>query len=299
VLEVASIYLGLSILRNFDNTHKPLSDSVGSDPDTLVNGEVGRRRYGAHGITRYGARIVRNAAHLIEREGGRARTVFATATAPNLPIEQMARLHERWHKAVELYRLGLRRMLQAEGLSGESVTVSEIQEKRYERTGIPVLHIHTVFINKDARGRWVITPEDHDRLWLNAVTATIGIDHLDVSASCSLERVKHSTEGYIGKYMSKGAKVVESMVQAGFDGWLPKQWWNCSRALRARIDQKTRAPHALAGWLYDAADRKGADIWLWHRDVEIEFDGLQTIVIARYGRLTARTMHQLEAFDST
>lgn len=281
--------LGLSPLPNFDS-----SLSEGSVADEGVPGVV--KLYGSRGITSHGRRMVRNAAYLIEHEGGRSRAVFATVTVPSLPMEQMRVLHERWHKATEIYRLGLKRALRKQGLSGESVSVSEIQEKRYQRTGVPVLHIHTVFIGKTASGQWAITPEDHDRIWLAALNVAIGVELNDISVACNLQRVKKSTEGYIGKYMTKGSKVVGELVRKGFAGWIPQQWWSCSRSLRARIDRKTRCVHDLANWLNDAADFEGTDVWLWHKDVVLEMMDGYKVTIARYGRLSIRQTAEIHAY---
>lgn len=284
-----ALLLGLSPLPIFD------SDSVEVAGTPEVAGHRVTRQ-GLNGITSHGTRMVRNAAHLIEREGGRSGAVFATATVPELPLEQMAILHERWHKATEIYRLNLKRMLQKKGLSGESVSVFEIQEKRYKRTGVPVLHIHTVFRGKTRSGQWAITPEDHDRIWVAALNAAIGTNLVDVRAACNLQRVKQSTEGYIGKYMTKGTKVVAELVSKGFTRWIPKHWWACSRPLRARIDAETRCPHELADWLNDSADIEGSEVWLWHRDIVLEMSDGHKITIARYGRLSIRQTAQIHAY---
>lgn len=240
---------------------------------------------GLKGITPFGARMVRNAAHLIQQVGRGGRVVFATATVPGLPMQDMRVLHENWHKVVELYRLGLRRALQADGLSGESVTVSEIQKERHERTGIPVLHLHTLFVGRRHSAGWAISTEQHDRLWRNAIAAVLHGPIENFPSSCKMERVKYSAEGYIGKYMTKGGKVVGKIVEAGYARWMPKQWWNCSRTLRARIDNQTRRPDELGDWLAQAAKEEGGDVWKWHRVVEIEMGEGEKVAMALYGRL--------------
>lgn len=275
----------------------PIFDSLDVVPARTVESLTKpRNRKGLLGITSYGRRIVRNAAHLIENEGGKHRAVFATCTVPDLPIEQMRVLHERWHKVVEIYRLGLKRSLQREGLSGESVTVSEVQEKRYERTGVPVLHIHTVFVGKTSVGKWAVTPEDHDRIWVAALNST-GIVKLDKAPiACNLQRVKQSAEGYIGKYMTKGSKVVAELIRKGWASWIPKHWWSCSRSLRARVNAQTRRVSEFADWLNDCAGLEGAEVWLWHRDVTIQMKDGSSVVIAKYGRLKPSEVKRIKDF---
>lgn len=296
VWELVSPTLGLSMLRNSDISKNPLASRDSEGSVLAEEGDRPKTRYGTKGITRFGARIVRNAAHLIENERGHSWCSFATVTVPDLPMEQMAMVHENWDSVVELYRLGLRRTLQNNGLSGEIVTVSELQEKRYKRTGVPVLHLHSVFVGRTGRGKWAVSTERHDRLWLNALNAVLGIKLSKAPASCNIQRVNKSAEGYIGKYMSKGSNLVKELVAKGFSGWLPKQWWSCTHSLRKRIDAKTRRIHELADFLYDAADVEGGNIWKFHCDVTYEVTEDCTIVIARYGRLTQEFMRTIESY---
>jgi hypothetical protein len=281
--------LGLSPLCIFDK--QAVTEFESSLPSVAI-----APRKGLKGITKKGARTVRNACYLIERDGGRARCVFATCTVPDLPIEQMTALHSNWNKAVEIYRLGIKRALQEQGLSGKSVTVSEIQEKRYEKTEIPVLHIHSVFIGKSAVGRWVVTPDVHDEIWKRALSAAIGENIIDCSVACNLQRVKKSAEQYLGKYMTKGARVVVSIINSGYGEWLPKHWWNCTRSLREQIDRETLCPNHLAGWLYDSATLDSCDIWLFVHDVEVALDDGNKIIIARIGRLKRSFVKYLTEF---
>lgn len=274
--------LGLSPLPIFD------TNSVEDSEASKVNSSAdsGRARKGLRGITPHGARMVRNAAYLLERELGRARCVFATVTVPNLPMHQMRRIHEQWHQIVERYRLNIRRLIERHGLRCEMVTVSEIQEKRYERTGLPVLHLHSVFGGKTFCGHWAMTVEEHDEVWRRALNAVDGVHVKEVPSSCNLQRVKKSAECYLGKYMTKGCKVVSELSGTKFEGWIPKHWWNCTRSLRSRIDQQTRFPHSLGDWLEYCGASECCDVWQWHRLVEIEMGDGQKVAIARYGKLT-------------
>lgn len=256
-----------------------------------------KRRYGLRGITSYGARRVRNACYLIQASVPKMCTVFSTCTVPAFPLEEMRRLHERWSEVVESFRRKLRRRLQENGLSGDSVTVSEIQEKRYQRTGLPVLHIHTVFVGRRRDGKPAISTEAHDAMWRESLSIALGYDVGEVRSACNLQWVKKSAEGYLGKYMTKGVKAVAALVKEGFDGWLPKQWWGMSRALGQEINNKTRRADGIAEWLNNVAEIEGADVWLWHKDVEIEMFNGDQVKMARYGRLTQSFMRDWRAQD--
>lgn len=158
ILPPKAVAMGLSPLRNFDKLlHKGLG------PNEAVPRSV--KRYGRNGITAYGARRVRNCCYELQARAPKQCVAFATATIPDLPFEVMARLHEKWHVVVDAYRRKITRRLKDNGLSGDSVTVSEVQTKRYERTGIPVLHLHTVFVGRRPGQNWVISTKDHDRIW--------------------------------------------------------------------------------------------------------------------------------------
>lgn len=276
----------------------PLGSSPHTNSDELQKAVVPgldgvehvKLRYGKRGITTYGARRVRNACYLIEAGLPKMCTVFSTCTVPTLPFESMRLIHERWSDVVEHFRRKLRRRLQEQGLSGDSVTVSEIQEKRYERTGLPILHIHTVFGGRRRDGKPAISPEAHDAMWREALSLALGDDVGEVRSACNLQWVKKSAEGYLGKYMTKGTKVVNRLIEEGFDGWLPKQWWSVSRALGKEIDNQTRRVDELAEWFNDIAEVEGANVWIFHRDVEIEMFNGDKVKMARYGRLTQSFM---------
>lgn len=283
--EAMGAALGLSPLNNFDRCPDLSQDAASADAQSVAGVIEPPLRYGVKGITPRGARRVRNACHLIQEAGSRYRTVFATCTVPDYPLEVMASIHQSWHKVIDAYRRKLTRALQKQGLSGESVTVSEIQEKRYERTGIPVLHIHTVFCGVTRAGRWAISIKEHDEMWRESLAIALGHEVTQIGSACNLQRVKKSAEGYLGKYMTKGRQAVSAVVSSGFGGWMPKQWYGLTRSLGHRIDCETRDVRELADWLNDVAEIEGSNVWLWHRDVRIEMGDGQTITIARYGRL--------------
>ena len=280
--------MGSSHLTNFDKPSELDGERQARDGESPV-------RYGLRGITSHGARRVRCGCHLLEQEFGKHRIVFATATVPPLPIETMGRIHKSWHRAIDAYRRQIARALKADNLSGEIITVTEVQEKRYKNSGIPVLHIHSVFVGKNRCGHWVISPKLHDDIWRRSLGIAAGADIGEVGSACNLQRVRKSTEGYLGKYMTKGTKVVRKMVMDGFDGWLPKQWWSCSRSISKRIDEQTRDVSDIAEWLNAVADIEGGGFWIWKHDVFLEFDDGTKFRIARYGRLNKRLTAEIQA----
>lgn len=289
ILPPKAVPMGSSSQKNFDKL------KGGSVPEGAGGPQV-VTRYGRNGITAYGARRVRNCCHELQSRAPKNCVAFATVTVPELPFEMMACLHEKWDEVVDTYRRKLRRKLRDDGLCGESVTVSEIQSKRYERTGIPVLHLHSVFVGRRPGKDWAISTKDHDEMWHSTLVIVLGKDIPELSSACNIQRVRKSAEGYLGKYMTKGTKVVRELCEKGFVGWLPKQWWAANRGLCQAVDNKTRFVPDFAEWLNHIADVKGADVWTWHKDVSIEMSDGQVITMARYGRIRLSHVAEILAF---
>lgn len=270
--------LGLSIHSNSDKPQNP------------------RPVYGQKGITSKGARTVRNAAFILQREAGRRRLTFSTVTLPSLSENDLLTLNDQWNKLIELYRLGMSRLLRKKGLSGEIVGVSEIQEKRYARSGLPMLHAHFVFVGCAKPGQWAVSPKAHDRIWKRAICATLGRDVSVGKSCCNLQCVKKDAAGYLGKYLSKGGKVIEEIKEDGFEWWLPRQWWNCSRSLSARVKQQTRRifPDKFVELLLDLCESGDRRVWEYSRGVILSFSDGKTVAMATYGRLSSEFMCFIE-----
>lgn len=281
VLQGLGPLMGLSLLTNFDRVFEWA-------PRRGFKLSSGRTPYGHRGLTSLGAQKVRNAVYLLEASAGKARCVFATCTVPDLPRHVLDSIHQNWHKAVEIYRLNIRRALQDAQLSGEIVTVTEVQEKRYEGSGLPVLHVHAVFVGVTKTGQFAITRKFHDEAWRRALSSAARLQIKEVKVACNLQRVKHGTARYLAKYMSKGAETIASIAGSEFISWIPKQWWSCSRLLARRIDNETRCIDSLAYWLIDAKNIESMNLWAWHKEVLITLDSGETIHMATIGKLTDR-----------
>ncbi len=263
-----ALLMGLSNVTNFDK--KPRRQS----------------RSGLRGITSLGGHRVRNACYLLTREAGKHRLSFSTVTVPNLSEKHMVKLHLRWHEVIDRYRLLLSRQLISAGLTGEIVGVSEVQEKRYDRAGFPVLHAHFIFVGCMSRGGWIITPDRHDYIWRKSLESVLSIRLSSVSAACKLQPVRKDAAGYLGKYMSKGTSAVASAVADGFEWALPKQWWNCSRSLSKRMSKQIRNFTEGVPWLIAQAVARNADIWAFYKVVTIEMPDGELVDVGSYGKLS-------------
>lgn len=244
-----------------------------------------RKRTGVDGITSYGRRQLKNGAALVERIAGRSQTTFATCTLPGLPAEDILKLGQNWNKVIDSYKRSMTRLLIKRGLTPNIVIASEIQPKRSEREGIPVLHIHAVFQGRKKGRPWAISTDEHDAVWQNAISAVVGYP-VPCPRACNMQQVRKSASGYLGKYLSKGVGSTEKWKELGLQDYLPKQWWSMTRSLKTLIDKNKiyrsvsfgEVAHCLAGELEN-------DNWKWFRDFELEWQG-RNIRMSRYGELT-------------
>ena len=288
-LKAASLFMGLSLVQNFDNLVQPSEDEV-SPPDVPV------RRYGRNGITRPGARTVRQAAYLMQKKWGKGRLTFATVTVPDLPEEKMGVVHEKWNEIVERYRLLVRRQLEKDGLPAYVLSVSEVQEKRYEKTGWPVLHLHSIWVGRMPYGGWSISTKMHDSIWRKAMSVAIPTVGVSFKSAANLKVVESSASGYLGKYMSKGTAVVRSMIEDGFEGWLPRQWWNASRKLTRWVKRETVQSGEFGEFLMAAASGDDKSIWEFSGHVQIDIGDKQGYWLATYGRLNSVVAQELREY---
>lgn len=295
VLNAVGVPLGLSLLSFSDNPElAPLNDALYPPASGISSAKKMPPRYGAKGIGRGAARTVRNACFLLERRRGVGHCVFATVTLPDLPESQLALIHENWYQVVELYRLALKRELIRFGLTGESVSVMEVQEKRYERTGLPVLHIHTVFCGRTSSGQWALSTERHDEIWRNAIRAILpDLESSAFLSSCNLQPVKKSAGAYLSKYMSKGTRVVRWIVECGYSSWLPRRWWAISKNLRQEIASKTVDADDISDCLFEDAYGSCSEFWKWAKPVYIEIAPDELVVVAIYGKVHDWVCEQL------
>lgn len=263
-----AVLMGLLNVPNFDNAENQI------------------QRKGLKGITRKGRRTVRNGCYLLEKESGHKFLTFATVTCPSLTDEQMGTIHEKWFKIVEHYRREIRRELRRAGLPGEMVGVSEIQPKRFKKEGKPCLHCHFVWKGRKRGHNWAINPKKHDEIWLRAIDAVIPGAVDCVKSAAQLKNVKSSAEGYLSKYLSKGAGDLKEVVRLGFASWVPKQWWSCSRSLSQRIRRSQYVFEKGTDWLIRLGEDRNTDMYLYFVPIKVEGKRGDEICVGYTGRLT-------------
>lgn len=197
------------------------------------------KAYGEHGITGYGKRVVKNGSLILEQKYSKSRLGFVTCTLPSFAEEHQRAINANWSEVTRRFYQKLKRQLAKISKPFIYTGVTEIQEKRFKKYGLPVPHLHFVYLCRDSsRSRyWLYVCQIH-RAWneaLREVSKKLGYryDFSDENklASVHCKCVRKSSAGYLGKYISKGCKVVESMKEQGFHEF-PKQWWTASMQLK-------------------------------------------------------------------
>ena len=224
-------------------------ESAKSEPSRYLNltkGSVSRkRRKGLSGLTKRGGIAIKQGAFLLQQKYGSRRLSFNTVTIPPLPYYERRLLAQYWgeftRRFFEEYRRYLRRVSQD---SDSIVSVTEIQSKRYKRTGELYLHLHFVCVGVSPNGRYLVHPSWLRSLVKRCVTNLLAslpeydFDFLLLPVSwsncCKMEVVKSNASAYLSKYMAKGRVALESVDE--YDrGFLPYQWWYVSSALKQAV----------------------------------------------------------------
>lgn len=214
---------------------------------------IKRSAKGRKGITRYGTKMVRNACHCLQTEYGKKRLGFGTLTLASTPHvdgeprpELFPLLCESWSEIVRKTNQEIKRELERAGGVPETVGVTEIQTKRSKKVGFCVPHLHFVYVSwdgkrRDEKGRpvWYLPhvkiKEIFDRVCVNELARVTGFpaESLSVNNRVNVQAVKKSAEGYLGKYMSKGAEDVKKYLEEDPDRKdIPSHWWHCTKGLR-------------------------------------------------------------------
>lgn len=248
-----------------------------------------RAKRGTGGITRHGARTVRNGAFLLEQKYGRKNLTFLTCTLPWVSETAEYAAGREWAEIVRIFNQSLIRLLESAGLPPTYVGCTEIQGGRYEERGGLPLHVHLVFPGRKPFGHWVISANQFRNLWRRAVVARCPeFASVKFSASIDCQPVRESAENYLGKYMSKGAPMLAAMLSddPGLLEFLPSAWWSCSANLRKAIATRVAGGNLSAIKLIRDV-RSGDTSVGFSSEVRIEMADRNVVTVAVIGKLTA------------
>lgn len=270
-------YLGLSLLPN---SHRV---AIGMSPPPPERAPRGQK-----GITRLGARTVRNAAFLLQQKYGLDRLSFLTCTVPLVSETAEYNLGREWAEIVRIFIQKITRLLEAAGLPRSYVGCTEIQEKRLEEHGGLPLHLHLVFPGRKPGGPWTIGKEQFASAWASAVECRCPeFKDANWKPSTRVERLKKSPENYLGKYMTKGAASLSGLIDSdpGIAEFLPASWWHCSLNLKRAIGKRITGGLSTARKL--TKDVRSGDTRVnFSAVVKVPFQDGNEIPVAIVGRLS-------------
>lgn len=208
------------------------------------------RRHGLKGISSYGRKMVKSGCKILEDRHGKQKLGFLTVTLPDvrggLSRSDLREVHLKWAEITRDFLRSLSRALKVQGGDGQLVCSTEIQEKRYKATGIPALHMHICFqawdgfsLSEEGRYAWFLSAAKIRWYWEGAICHALRRERntIDFNASVNVKKVRKSAVGYLGKYLSKGAKVTRKVVEDGKKHWLPSKWWSLYGGLRDVVKQ--------------------------------------------------------------
>lgn len=214
---------------------------------------VKRSPKGRKGITRYGSKMVRNACYVLQKYYGRNRLGFGTLTFDSANPYYLLLLCLQWAEIVRKFNQEFQRELERVGAPIHIVGVTEIQTKRSDAVGYIIPHLHFVYVSWDGKTKvkqgfgedsklmpdfyvsHARIKEIFDRVCANEISkmTEIPVNEISVNNRVNLQAVRRSAEGYLGKYMSKGAKDVEKYIKADPNrNDIPSHWWHCTKELR-------------------------------------------------------------------
>ena len=238
--------------------------------------------YGSNGITGYGRKNVSGISCLLQQRFGRHRLGFATATLPPLTKFGSLIACASWGEIVRRFFQEIRRSVELKGKEFLYVSCTEIQEKRFGKTKIAYPHLQFVYVSRDGRqGDWYVSASEMRRIWERVVVKVVGrvgfpegINESTFKASIDCQVVKRSASAYLGKYLSKGSKVVADMKKEGYKEF-PRQWWSASmQCKRAFAKSVIRINSSLCSDIfYGLGEFLACGFITWFRFVEIPIAG--------------------------
>jgi hypothetical protein len=282
-------YLGLSLL---DNSHRQALGLADPPPE--------KAQRGLKGISRLGARTVRNAAFLLQQKYGKENLTFLTCTLP--PVSETAeyRAGAEWAEIVRIFNQGITRLLAAAGLPKTYVGCTEIQMKRYKRDGGLPLHLHIVFPGRHRFKGWAIGCEQFRAAWRNAVVARCP-EYGGASWGASIDAVKveKDVEGYLGKYLTKGVASLNAILEddPGLAEFMPRAWWCCSLNLKRAIGKRITGGNGTARKLLQDIRAQDSRI-SFSRVIEIAGEDGTRYPVAIIGKLSPEGRNRYAAGDS-
>ena len=226
------------------NSHKAKIESL-KPPETKE-----RRRRGSNGITGYGKKMLRSAAAIFEERHDRRLVTFSTLTLPALEPDELVNVCENWAEITRQMYQELGRELDRQGLPREYFGCSEVQPKRWEESREVAPHLHFCYVGRHHRKQaWLIDKVWMRKTWARILESFVGHE-IEKSALENCQGVVKSLKCELGKYLSKGGKMIREIEAEGRSEELPSAYWNCTLELKREIKERVKKIKGVAASLW-------------------------------------------------
>ncbi len=264
-LQTISVYGdGESVDVFLDDLPPSYANEVEEQKAELLIGFAKAKKYhkqskpkGEDGIKPKQGDSIRASCLVLERKFTKNRLAMLTITIPPLGTSLNRYLCSVWGEFSRKFLQELKRGLIRGGATGSELdycSISEIQEKRSRRLGEIYLHLHILYVAKNASMQYYTTPDNMREVlsrllgnvrdeWqaLNPPGGTsvpTPLPPIDTRAAIDMSMIRSSAIAYMGKYLSKGAKSLKEFKDAGLSCLFPRHWWS-------RAHHLARLCHAL------------------------------------------------------
>ena len=198
----------------------------------------GQSRRGMSGMTRYSRRLIECGATVIENTVGKELCSFLTLTFPCGDGDWTTK---QVNKAYNNFQTALLRKLAAVKLPGLIIGCIEAQPNQSEKEGRFVPHYHLLFQGRLRYESWAIHKNWFRDTWWRCLSNAGVVDSTGDKSACSrVEQVKKSVSAYMGKYLSKAAKIAKECSESATDIECPGSWHKVSRKMLDAIKKSIK-----------------------------------------------------------
>jgi len=260
-------------------------------------------KYGLHGLTATGSKVLRSACFLMEEKFGKEDVTMATFTVPRLERAERILLARRWGVLTNDLVRRLKAYLVEAGRPPVIVGCVEIQSSRLESRKEGYLHIHAVWpAHSNTGGLWAVRAEEIRTWWKLAIERIIGRE-LPCAPRIETAIVETSVEHYMGKYLSKGSDdcLGQFVVDLGYES-VPGQWWFASSEMKQWVNENTLGGRNLGvlleSYIEHTVTKGTGEGFEWLRHVDLLLSG-RLITVGYVGRLSRETKDELDLLMKT
>lgn len=256
-------------------------------------------KYGLHGLTGNGSKMLRSACFLLEEKFGKDDVTMATFTVPSLTKSERMLVAQGWGVLTNRLVERLKSYLIKAGRRPVIAGCVEIQSARLESRSEGYLHLHVVWpAHSNTGGLWAVRAEEIRTWWKSALERVIGRE-LPYAPRVETAIVKQSVEAYMGKYLSKGSDdcLGQFVADLGYES-VPGQWWFASKEMKDWVREDTLGGRNLGALLESYIEHtvtKGTGSGFeWLRHVDLPLAG-RLVTVGYVGRLDRATKSELDS----